>query len=312
MAAQLGSESQGTCVLSVLALLERVSGVLEGVQSSQARMQEQQVALESQVAAMREQVTQLGTEHAQTAATVQKLLQKSRRVSAHVKEVKTRVDRQNTRVKKVETSQDELLTRNRFRVIIYQGDTELPSVAVTKTPKGAGLSAVEVEPDEYDPPGDLSSDDDYQTQEEVESASRGARFKEGLRQRVLATRQRTRDNLSKTGATLRQGGAALGGRVRGLGEKVVPAERRQRIRDGGQRLRQSIAQKAPNIRLRPPRSVAEGEEGGAEAQVAVTPPKGRKQQEVTEHQRAGPVSELGATSVPLDGKVAVETGKGED
>ncbi|XP_063079556.1 caveolae-associated protein 4a-like [Engraulis encrasicolus] len=308
----LGSESE---VMSVLALLERVSGVLEGVQSSQARMQEQQVALEGQVSAMRDQVTQLGSEHAQTAATVQKLLAKSRRVSAHVKEVKTRVDKQNTRVRKVETSQDELLTRNRFRVVIFQGDTELPSVAVTKTPKGAGLAGVDTEPDEYDPPADLSSDDDYHT-EEVESGTRGARLRAGLRARMLATRQRTRENLSKTGATLKQGGAALGGRVKVLGDKVMPEERRQRIRDGGTRLKQQVAQKVPKLR-HAPRSVAEGEEeeleGGAHA--AVTPPKGRRQQqEVTEVTRSGPVTEAGATSVPLDGPAAaaVETGKSEE
>ncbi|XP_076155949.1 caveolae-associated protein 4a [Alosa pseudoharengus] len=298
--AQLGSEAEGVCVLSVLALLERVSGVLEGVQSSQARMADQQGALEEQVAAMREQVSALGSEHAQTAATVQKLLQKSRRVSAHVKEVKTRVDKQNTRVRKVETSQDELLTRNRFRVVIYQGDTELPSVAVLKVPKGAGASALEVEPDEYEAPGDLSSDDDYVTAEEVES-TRVSRLRAGL----LATRQRTSENLRRTGATLRQGGATLGGRVRGLGQRVVPTnEQRQRMRQSGQRLRQSIAQKAPNIRLRPtPRSVAEGEEGGAEGDsthAVATPPKSKRKQEVTERERQGPLSEEGATSVPLD------------
>ncbi|XP_062371635.1 caveolae-associated protein 4a [Sardina pilchardus] len=295
--ATLGAEAEGVCVLSVLALLERVSGVLEGVQSSQARMADQQGELESQVATMRQQVSALGSEHAQTAAVVQKLLQKSRRVSAHVKEVKSRVDKQNARVRKVETSQDELLTRNRFRVVIYQGDTELPSVAVTKVPKGAGLSAVEVEPDEYEPPEDLSSDDDYVTAETVES-TRASRLRAGL----LATRQRTSDNLRKTGATLRQGGASLGGRVRGLGQRVVPtSEQRQRMRQSGQRLRQTIAEKAPNIRLRPPRSVAEGEEeGGAEVVAAATPPKSKRKQEATERERQGPLSEEGATSVPLD------------
>ncbi|XP_031435269.1 caveolae-associated protein 4a [Clupea harengus] len=155
------------------------------------------------------------------------------------------------------------------------------------------------------------------TLEEAES-TRAERMRAGLRERVLATRQRTRDNLTKTGATLRQGGAALGGRMRGLGQRVVPSdEQRQRIRQSGQRLRQSIAEKAPNIRLRPPpRSVAEGQEGGADAAAAAatvtTPPKGRKR-DVTELEREGPVSEERVSvSVPLDGKVAVETGKDEE
>lgn len=164
---------------------------------------------------------------------------------------------------------------------------------------------MEVEPDEYEPPADLSSDDDYITAEEVES-SRVSRLRAGL----LATRQRTRDNLRRTGATLKQGGVAFGGRVRGLGQRVVPEEQRTRLRERGQRIRQTIAEKAPNIRLRPPRSVAEGEEGGAEgdaaAQAAVTPPKGKRKDVTDVTERQGPLSEEGATSVPLDGKKATE------
>src|SRR4029434_6961126 len=64
--------------------------------------------------------SETASEHAITAASVQKLLQKSRRVSVHVKEVKTRVDKQNTRVRKVENSQAQLLTRSTFRVGLYQ------------------------------------------------------------------------------------------------------------------------------------------------------------------------------------------------
>ncbi|KAA8587655.1 hypothetical protein FQN60_016517 [Etheostoma spectabile] len=36
------------------------------------------------------------------------------------------------------------------------GETEIPSVAVTKSSKGCGLDGVEIEPDSYDVPADLS------------------------------------------------------------------------------------------------------------------------------------------------------------
>lgn len=106
--------------LSILSLLERVSTIIDGVQASQQRMEERQHLLETSVTAVQSELQKLAQNHGATASTVDKLLQKARRVSTHVKEVRTRVEKQNIRVKKVETTQDELLTRNRFRVVIYQ------------------------------------------------------------------------------------------------------------------------------------------------------------------------------------------------
>lgn len=111
---------QPVSALSILSLLERVSTIIDGVQASQQRMEERQHQLETSVATVQSELLKLVQNHGATATTVDKLLQKARRVSAHVKEVRSRVEKQNVRVKKVETTQDELLTRNKFRVVIYQ------------------------------------------------------------------------------------------------------------------------------------------------------------------------------------------------
>ncbi|TRY66317.1 hypothetical protein DNTS_024314 [Danionella cerebrum] len=301
---------QPVSALSILSLLERVSTIIDGVQASQQRMEERQTQLESSVSAVQSELLKLAQDHSTTATTVDKLLQKARRVSTHVKEVRSRVEKQNVRVKKVETTQDELLTRNKFRVVIYQ------------TPKGAGLGELEVEPDEYDIPADLSSDEEYMVVEEAES-SRGARLKQsGLKgienikaafskENMSKTREKTRENLTKTKESLSKTGQTLGTKFNTFGEKIVPPEQREKIRQSSERLKENIAKKAPTkesfkIKLKKERTVAEGQEG-ADAEPAVTPPKGRKSsadvtytEVVTENKREGPVSEEGATRIHED------------
>lgn len=106
--------------LTILSLLERVAGIIDNVQSGQQRMEERQLELESSIKAIQGDVLKLAKDHTDTSGVVERLLQKTRKVSANVKEVRTRVEKQNVRVKKVESTQDELLTRNKFRVVIYQ------------------------------------------------------------------------------------------------------------------------------------------------------------------------------------------------
>lgn len=109
--------------LTILSLLERVAGIIDTVQASQQRMEERQVELEDGIRSVQGDVLKLAKDHGDTGGTVEKLLQKTRKVSANVKEVRARVEKQNLRVKKVESTQDELLTRNKFRVVIYQVGT---------------------------------------------------------------------------------------------------------------------------------------------------------------------------------------------
>lgn len=104
----------------VMALLERVAGLMDSVQAAQQRMEERQLELEATVRNIQSEVLKLSGEHANTGATVDRLLEKTRKVSRHVKDVRVRVENQNLRVKKVEATQGDLLAKNKFRVVIYQ------------------------------------------------------------------------------------------------------------------------------------------------------------------------------------------------
>ncbi|KAK2822790.1 hypothetical protein Q5P01_022855 [Channa striata] len=295
--------------LTILSLLERVAGIIDNVQSSQQRMEERQQDLENNIKTIQGDVLKLARDHTDTNGTVEKLLQKTRKVSANVKEVRTRVEKQNVRVKKVESTQDELLTRNKFRVVIYQGEAEVPSVAVTKSPKGPGLEGLEIEPDCYDVPADLSSDEEYLSVEEAES-SRTARLKKSVVKSTESLKAAfSKENMSKTKDS-------LGTKFHNLGEKVMPPERREKMHQAGERLKQSgerlkenIAKKAPNketfrIKLKKERAVAEGQEGAEgdpelhiqiKAEDPQVPVPGVTYTEVaTETKREGPLEEASA------------------
>ncbi|XP_077368943.1 caveolae-associated protein 4a [Festucalex cinctus] len=273
-------EGKPISALSILSLLERVAGIIDNVQSGQQRMEERQLDLENNIRSIQGDVLKLAKEHADTSGCLDKLLQKTRKVSANVKDVRARVEKQNGRVKKVESTQDELLTRNKFRVVIYQGDAEVPSVAVTKSPKG-GLDALELEPDSYDVPADLSSDEEYLSVEEADP-SRAARFKKSMVKSTETLKAAfSKENMSKTKDN-------LGTKFHHLGEKVMPPERREKMHQAGERIKQSgerfkenIAKKAPTkesfkIKIKKERAVAEGQEGAdadveAEAEAAAAP-----------------------------------------
>lgn len=103
-----------------MALLERVAGLMDTVQTTQQRMEERQLELENTVKTIQTDIIKLTSEHANTSTTVDRLLEKTRKVSRHIKDVRVRVENQNVRVKKVEATQGDLLAKNKFRVVIYQ------------------------------------------------------------------------------------------------------------------------------------------------------------------------------------------------
>uniref|UniRef100_A0A4W5R8G6 Muscle-restricted coiled-coil protein n=1 Tax=Hucho hucho TaxID=62062 RepID=A0A4W5R8G6_9TELE len=116
----LDDVSNPVSALTILSLLDRVAGIIDNVQSGQQRMEEQQLELETN-----SNVLKLANDHTTTSGTVEKLLQKTLKVSSNVK-VRTCVEKQNVCVKKVENTQEELLTRNKFRVVIYQDNIFIP------------------------------------------------------------------------------------------------------------------------------------------------------------------------------------------
>ncbi|XP_068604204.1 caveolae-associated protein 4b [Brachionichthys hirsutus] len=252
---------------SIMALLERVAGLVDTVQNTQQRMEGRQLELENTVKAVQADVVKLTNDHANTSATVLRLLDKTRKVGRHIKDVRVRVENQNIRVKKVEATQGDLLAKNKFRVVIYQGDQEVKSIAPGTEPAGSSSSVgprAEVEPDKFELPPE--SDEEYMVVEEAESSSAGRLKKSGLTRIESFKATFSKTNMNKTREN-------LGTKVNKLGERIVTAERREKIRQSGERLKETIAKNAPaKLNLKKERTVAEGQEGAA----PVPPPKGRR------------------------------------
>ncbi|KAM9718873.1 caveolae-associated protein 4a-like [Menidia menidia] len=202
--------------------------------------------------------------------------------------------------------------------LLFQGEAEVPSVAVTKSPKGPGLEGLDIEPDTYDVPADLSSDEEYLSMEEADP-SRAARIKKSMVKSTETLKAAfSKEKMNKTKDS-------LGSKFHNLGEKVMPPERREKMHQAGERLKQSgerlkenIAKKAPTkesfrIKLKKERAVAEGQEGAEGQEAAAEEPKGAAEEpkgaaeepeggvaytEVAlETKREGPVEEAGATRI---------------
>lgn len=185
-------------------------------------------------------------------------------------------------------------------------------MAVTKSPKGTGLDGLEIEPDSYDLPADLSSDEEYLSLEEADP-SRATRIKKSMVKSSETLKAAfSKENMNKTKDN-------LGNKFHNLGEKVISPERREkmhqageRLKHSGERLKENIAKKAPNketfkIKLKKERAVAEGQEGAeAESDLHTQAHKGGASEVsaavtytevVTETKREGPVDEVGATRI---------------
>ncbi|XP_013889380.1 caveolae-associated protein 4b [Austrofundulus limnaeus] len=257
----------------IMALLERVAGLMDSVQATQQRMEERQLELENTVKTIQADVVKLTNEHANTSSTVDRLLEKTRKVSRHIKDVRVRVENQNIRVKKVEATQGDLLAKNKFRVVIYQGEQEVKAVAPGNEPAESSSGATarpEVEPDKFDFPPE--SDEEYVVVEEADSSSVGRMKKTGLTRIESFKATFSKENMSKTREN-------LGTKVNKLGERIVTAERREKIRQSGEKLKETFKTVPAKLNLKKERTVAEGQEGAegaAEAALPVPPPKGRK------------------------------------
>merc|ERR1719244_76961 len=240
-------------------------------------MEECQLELESAVKSIQADVVKLTTDHTATSGTVTRLLDKTRKVSCHVKDVRVRVENQNLRVKKVEATQADLLAKNKFRVVIYQGDHEVKSVAPGQEPSSRSASrAADVEPDKFELP--VESDEEYMVVEEADSASATKIKKSGLTRIESFKATFSKENMTKTRDN-------VGTQFNKMGERIVSTERREKIRQSGERLKQSgsrfkesMANMPTKLHLKKERTVAEGQEGGAaeggaEEAAPVPPPK---------------------------------------
>ncbi|XP_010785969.1 muscle-related coiled-coil protein-like, partial [Notothenia coriiceps] len=166
-----------------------------------------------------------------------------------------------------------------------QGEQEVKTVAPgiePAEPSGSAPRAADVEPDKFEFPPE--SDEEYMVVEEEMAESSAAKIKKSGLTRIESFKA----NMSKTREN-------LGSKVNKLGERIVTAERRQKIRQSGERLKETISKSVP-AKLKKERTVAEGQEGAMEGAkeetneatnqkaAPVLPPKGRKGKAVKENE----------------------------
>uniref|UniRef100_A0A8D0H9K9 Muscle-restricted coiled-coil protein n=1 Tax=Sphenodon punctatus TaxID=8508 RepID=A0A8D0H9K9_SPHPU len=217
-------EEEQDAAFTIVTVLDKVASVVDSVQASQKRIEERQREMENAIKTIQIDILKLAQAHSNTGYTVNKLLEKTHKVSSHVKEVRARVEKQSANVQKVEAKQEEMLRKNKFRVVIYQEETECPSSLSIIKDRTGGENLV----DEFCPPLDLSSDEEYYIEE-----SKASRFKKsGMRRIDNIKRAFSRENMQKT----RQN---FGKKVNRLRIRIVTPERRERIRQSGERLKQS-------------------------------------------------------------------------
>uniref|UniRef100_A0A8C5L9Z9 Caveolae associated 1 n=1 Tax=Jaculus jaculus TaxID=51337 RepID=A0A8C5L9Z9_JACJA len=246
----------------VLSLLDKIIGAVDQIQLTQAQLEERQAEMEGAVQSIQGELSKLGKAHATTSNTVSKLLEKVRKVSVNVKTVRGSLERQAGQIKKLEVNEAELLRRRNFKVMIYQDDVKLPA----KLSVGKSLKESEAQPEkegdelgEGERPEDedaaLSSDEAVEVEEVIEE-SRAERIKRsGLRrvddfkkafskEKMEKTRVRTRENLEKTRLktkeNLEKTRHTLEKRMNKLGTRLVPAERREKLKTSRDKLRKSF------------------------------------------------------------------------
>ncbi|KAM4877272.1 caveolae-associated protein 4 [Thomomys bottae] len=257
--------------LTIVTVLGKVATIVDSVQASQKRIEERHREMENAIKSVQIDLLKLSQSHSNTGYVVNKLFEKTRKVSAHIKDVKARVEKQQVHVTKVETKQEEIMKKNKFRVVIFQEELRCPTSLSIVRDKNLTENPEEEE-EVFDPPIDLSSDEEYYVEE-----SRSARFRKSGKERIdhikkafsKESMQKTRQNFDK--------------KVNRIRTRIVTPERRERLRQSGERLRQSgerfkksISNAAPSKEAFKMRSLrkakdtkAEGREAGPDLGVDV-------------------------------------------
>ncbi|XP_045879145.1 caveolae-associated protein 4 [Meles meles] len=213
--------------LTIVTVLDKVATIVDSVQASQKRLEERHREMENAIKSVQIDLLKLSQSHSNTGYVINKLFEKTRKVSAHIKDVKARVERQQVHVKKVESKQEEIMKKNKFRVVIFQEEIRCPtSLSIVKD--RSLTENQETDEDVFDPPIDLSSDEEYYVEE-----SRSARLRKSGKERIDNIKKAfSKENMQKT----RQNFDKKVNRIR---TRIVTPERRERLRQSGERLRQS-------------------------------------------------------------------------
>ncbi|XP_028322255.1 caveolae-associated protein 2b [Gouania willdenowi] len=238
----LDQMSQGPVnAITVLTLLDKLVHMLDTVQENQHKMEVHQVEMEGVVRGIQADMTKLSKSHSHTSNTVSKLLDKSRKLSVTMKEVRDRMERQGAQVRKLEANHAHLISRNNFKVLIFQEENEIPASVFVKDPPPFPRDEILEEAEE---PGtndgnqpqegglhtiDLSSDEDVGLEEEMEDEEMWVHDLENMEKSRAEKLKRSSlkkvDSLKK--AFSRQN---IEKKMTKIGTKIVSAEQREKIK----------------------------------------------------------------------------------
>ncbi|XP_029998199.1 caveolae-associated protein 1 [Sphaeramia orbicularis] len=262
------SEAQMNGVM-VLALLDKIIGVVDQIQQTQTGLEARQEAMEKSVSTIQGELAKLSKNHVGTANTVNKMLDKVRKVSVNVKTVRSNLEKQAGQIKKLENNENELLKRRNFKVLIYQDQVKPPKATKAKTAEEGVVEGLEQIPEEGGEgvQANLNSDEEVEIEEIIEE-SRTKRLQRTTKQQVdnikkafskekmektklktkenlEKTKQRTRENLEKTRQKARDNlektKHSLDKKIGKLGTRMTPnQERRAKMKSSKDKVKKSL------------------------------------------------------------------------
>ncbi|NWW99228.1 CAVN2 protein, partial [Caloenas nicobarica] len=217
--------------LTVLALLEKLVSMLEAVEGQQRQMEQRQRGLEGAVRGIQGDLGKLCRSHGATGEAVEKLLEKSRKVCAHTRAVRERLERQCDQVRRLEQHHAQLLRRDRFKVLIFQEENEIPASVFAKEPVPSITEGKEEPVDENKTleetlhTVELGSDDEMFHEGDDLDDSAEEKTEESRAEKLKRTSLKKVDSLKK--AFSRQN---IEKKMNKISTKIVSPERREKIK----------------------------------------------------------------------------------
>ncbi|NXT35611.1 CAVN2 protein, partial [Pelecanoides urinatrix] len=217
--------------LTVLVLLEKLVSMLEAVEGQQRQMEQRQRGLEGAVRGIQGDLGKLCRSHGATGEAVEKLLEKSRKVCAHTRVVRERLERQCDQVRRLEQHHAQLLRRDRFKVLIFQEENEIPASVFTKEPVPSITEGKEEPVDENKSleetlhTVELCSDDEMFHDDDDMDDSAEEKTEESRAEKIKRSSLKKVDSLKK--AFSRQN---IEKKMNKIGTKIVSPERREKIK----------------------------------------------------------------------------------
>ncbi|KAM9785255.1 caveolae-associated protein 1 [Syngnathus typhle] len=261
------SEAQMNGVM-VLALLDKIIGVVDQIQQTQTGLEVRQEAMEKSVSTIQDELSKLSKSHLGTSTTVAKMLDKVRKVNVNVKTVRGNLEKQAGQIKKLDSNESELLKRRNFKVLIFQDQMKAAKKTKPEVVSEDGTTVGLPEEGCEGQPGNLNSDEEVEIEEIVEE-SRTKRLQRSTKRQVdnikkvfskeemektklktkenlEKTKQRTRENLEKTRKKTRDNlektKHSLEKKMSKLGTRMTPkVERRVKMKSSKEKVKKSLS-----------------------------------------------------------------------